>query len=248
MKKFTKVILFLIILLTLFGTIAVLAYDINPNSNINLLNLLNPIEKFKLEDLPYEANALEPTMDEYTLTLHHGKHEQAYIDALNIFLEKAPNLKDKSLEQMILNPKSIPKNLRKIIINNVSGIYNHEFFWKSINPNGGGKPFANIGDAIDKQYGSFENFKLEFEKIALETIGSGWIWLISDNKGNLIITSALNNTTPISVYETPIIVVDLWEHAYYLKYQNRKNEYLSGFWNIVNWDFAEKNYISGLKK
>lgn len=242
MKKLTPAILCLILLLT---TITPVVYAIN-----NTISSILPNEegKFELQPLPYEKNALEPSIDTETITIHHDKHEQAYINNLNAALEKAPNLKGRSLEQLLANPKSLPKELRTTILNNAGGVYNHEFFWHTMDPNGGGKPSANIGDAIEKQFSSFENFKSEFEKAAIEEFGSGWAWLLSDNKGNLSIITTPNQDTPIPLNKIPIIAIDLWEHAYYLKYQNRRLEYIGAFWNIVNWDFAEENYIDSLKK
>ncbi len=249
MKKLTLLILSVVLLLT---TIIPTVYasnndDISENDVIGS-TLPNAEGKFELQPLPYEKNALEPSIDTETMTLHHDKHEQAYINNLNAALEKAPTLKGKSLEELLSNPKDLPKDLRTTILNNAGGVYNHEFFWHAMDPNGGGKPGANIGDAIEKQFGSFDNFKSEFEKAGLGVFGSGWVWLLSDSKGNLTIATTPNQGTPIPLNKKPIIAIDLWEHAYYLKYQNRRAEYISAFWNIANWNFAEDNYIGAMKK
>lgn len=203
---------------------------------------------YTLTPLPYAANALEPYIDSTTMTLHHEKHEQGYVNNLNAAINQAPALKSKAIEELLSNPKQVPKELRTKVLNNAGGVYNHNFFWNSLCPNGGGKPMGNIGDAIVTQFGSFENFKIEFEKSALNVFGSGWVWLLADNKGNLYITTTANQDTPVPLNKIPILNLDLWEHGYYLKYQNRRNEYISAFWNIVNWDFAENNYLEGFKK
>lgn len=241
-----KIISILSMLLLLFIA-APNVHASNLSYSVNTFTADDMNEYVKLQPLPYAVNALEPFIDAETMTLHHDKHEQAYVNNLNAAMNQVPELKSKSLEELLANPRQIPKNLRKTILNNGGGVYNHNFFWFCMSPTGGGNPNANIGEAIEKQFGSYENFKTEFEKAALSVFGSGWAWLLSDSKGNLFITTTANQDTPIPLNKYPIIGLDVWEHAYYLKYQNRRNEYISAFWNIVNWDFAENNYLEVLR-
>lgn len=213
-----------------------------------MLNFNGYSNTFETFSLPYNYDALEPYIDKETLTIQHEKIEQAYIYNLNSEIINVPLLQNKTVEEILINKKVIPKNLREKILFSAGGIYNHNFFWNSISPEGGGNPRANIEDAIITQFGSLDNFKREFEAMGLNLNSSGWIWLLSDNKGNLLIKTTLNESTPLETKYTPILALDLWEHAYYLKYQNRREEYLHAYWNIVNWEFAEANFLNSFKK
>ncbi|MEG2291238.1 MAG: superoxide dismutase [Clostridium sp.] len=200
------------------------------------------VKKFTLEPLPYAYDALEPYIDKETMTLHHDKHHQAYVDNLNKALEKYPALYNKSLVELLSSPNKIPADVRTAVLNNAGGDYNHNFFWSIMGPNKGGVPTGDLAKAIDRDFGSFDKFKESFSNAALGRFGSGWAWLLSDKNGKLSIVSTANQDTPIPLNLTPIIAIDVWEHAYYLKYQNRRNEYINNWWNVVNWDNALDNY------
>ncbi|MEG0306646.1 MAG: superoxide dismutase [Clostridium sp.] len=200
------------------------------------------VKKFTLEPLPYAYDALEPYIDKETMTLHHDKHHQAYVDNLNKALEKYPALYNKSLVELLSSPNKIPADVRTSVLNNAGGDYNHNFFWSIMGPNKGGVPTGDLATAIDRDFGSFDKFKESFSNAALGRFGSGWAWLLSDKNGKLSIVSTANQDTPIPLNLTPIIAIDVWEHAYYLKYQNRRNEYIENWWNVVNWDNALTNY------
>ena len=242
MKRLNILILTLILSLNFFFPTTTI--EATENKTFNIVNFE---EELKLNPLPYESDSLEPYIDTDTLNIHHENIEQEYIDKLNLIIENTPKLKEKSLYKILSKPKILPKKLRETFLDAGGAVYNHEFFWNSIISDAMKTPSSNIGDAINKQYGSFDNFKSEFEKVALNLLTPGWIWLISDNHGNLSIITTPNNTTPIYLKKYPIICLDLWEHAYYLKYQDRKIEYIKSFWNITNWEFAENNYINALK-
>lgn len=199
-------------------------------------------KQFTLKPLPYPYEALEPYIDKETMMLHHDKHEQAYVDNLNKAIAKHPELFNKSIEELLANLNSIPEDIREDVRNNAGGVYNHDFFWSIMGPEQGGKPIGNLAKAIDRDFGSFEKFKEEFDKAGLSRFGSGWAWLLSDNNGKLVVASTPNQDGPIPLKLKPIIASDVWEHAYYLKYQNRRGEYLDNWWNVVNWEEAEKNY------
>lgn len=223
-------------------------YGLTPLNNIPKPNSLCLNSTYTLEPLPYSQDSLEPYWDSDTIVIHHEKLEQAYVDNYISEVSRYPELESIDFEEILHNSKIIPKESKETILKYAGGIYNHNFLWRSISPQGGGNPTANIGDAIETQFKSFDNFKLEFENTALNLCGSGWIWIVSDNKGNLSIKTTLNEDTPLVKKEHPILCLDLWEHAYYLKYQNRKSEYVTSFWSIVNWEFAENNYLNALKK
>lgn len=199
--------------------------------------------KFTLKPLPYAYNFLEPYIDEETMILHHDKHEQAYVDNLNKALSKYPELFSKTLEELLSNTSSLPSDIRQDVINNGGGVYNHDFFWTIMWPNQGSEPTGELAKSIKRDFGSFENFKKEFSSSALSRFGSGWAWLVSDDKGKLSIISTANQDTPISLGLKPIIAIDVWEHAYYLKYKNERSKYIENWWNVVNWGQANKNYI-----
>ncbi|MBX7151879.1 superoxide dismutase [bacterium] len=197
---------------------------------------------FTLPSLPYPYDALEPHFDKMTMEIHHSKHHQAYINNANAALEKHANLQSKTAEQLIADLNSVPEDIRTVIRNNAGGHANHSFFWTVLAPKAGGTPKGDLADAINKKFGSFDNFKAEFTKAATTRFGSGWAWLAVDKSGNLVITSTANQDSPISEGMKPVLGLDVWEHAYYLKYQNRRPDYITAFWNVVNWDKAAEYY------
>jgi len=196
---------------------------------------------FTLPDLPYDFNALEPYIDARTMEIHHGKHHQAYIDNLNKALEKAPALKGKTIEQIVSDLNSAPAEVRLAIRNHGGGHYNHSLFWKAMSSGGGGRPTGDLLDKIDSSFGSFEAFKEKFSQAAIARFGSGWGWLSVDGKGGLVAHSTPNQDSPLMEGLKPILGVDVWEHAYYLLYQNRRPEYVQNFWNVINWEQVDKN-------
>ena len=188
--------------------------------------------------LPYDYNALEPHIDEQTMRIHHDKHHAAYVTNLNAALEKAPNLQQKSVDDLIRGISSVPEEIRTAVRNNGGGHVNHTMFWQIMGPKAGGAPSGAIADAINGAFGSFDKFKEEFKKAAGGRFGSGWAWVI--NTGNSIaIESTPNQDNPMMDGKKPVFGIDVWEHAYYLKYQNRRPEYVDAWWNVVNW--AEVN-------
>jgi superoxide dismutase, Fe-Mn family len=194
--------------------------------------------------LPYDYNALEPTIDEQTMHLHHDKHHAAYVTNLNKALEQHPELGDKSAEELIRDLNSVPEDIRTAVRNNGGGHVNHTMFWQIMGP-GGGEPTGTIADAINEAFGSFETFKTQFNDAGAKRFGSGWVWLVRGGDGKLQITSTANQDNPLSEGSFPILGNDVWEHAYYLSYQNRRPEYLSAWWNVVNWDEVNKRYEQG---
>lgn len=188
---------------------------------------------FELPELPYAYDALEPYIDEQTMRLHHTKHHQTYIDKANKALEGG-EWSGKSIEEILVNLNEIPEDIRATVRNNGGGHYNHSMFWQIMGPDQSGKPEGNIATAIDAAFGSFDNFKEKFSEAAAGRFGSGWAWLV-DNGGKLEITSTANQDCPISDGAKPILGLDVWEHAYYLKYQNRRPEYIDAWWKVVNW-------------
>lgn len=195
---------------------------------------------FELPKLPYAYNALEPYIDEKTMKIHHGKHHQAYLDKLNTALEKHPELFKKTIEEILSDLNSVPENIRTAVINNGGGYYHHSIFWKMMSHDGGGEPKAELAEVINKTFGSFEVFKEKFTAEASAHFASGWTWLVKDADNKLSIISTPNQDSSISKGLVPLIGIDTWEHAYYLKYQNRRPEYIEAWWNVVNWDYAEK--------
>ncbi|MDF2606164.1 MAG: Superoxide dismutase [Bacillales bacterium] len=196
--------------------------------------------KFELPQLPYEYNALEPHFDEMTMNIHHSRHHNTYVTNLNNALETHTNLQPKSVEELISNLNELPESIRTAVRNNGGGHANHSLFWKLLTPDYKG-PSDNILSKIKERFGSFENFKDEFTKAALTRFGSGWAWLVVDN-GELEVTSTANQDSPLMEGKTPILGLDVWEHAYYLKYQNKRPDYISAFWNLVNWELVEELY------
>lgn len=196
---------------------------------------------YELPDLPYKHDALEPHIDARTMEIHHGKHHQGYTNKLNKALE-GHSFASLPVEDVLKKIDEVPEDIRQAVINNGGGYANHNLFWEILSPNGGGNPTGDVAKAIDEKFGSFDKFKDEFSAAAAGRFGSGWGWLCVDSSGNLVLTSTANQNSPYMDGLTPILGVDVWEHAYYLKYQNKRPEYLSAFWNVVNWDQVEKNY------
>ncbi|WP_134687116.1 superoxide dismutase [Brevibacillus migulae] len=195
----------------------------------------------QLPELPYAHNALEPHIDAQTMEIHHGRHHATYVNNLNAALEAHADLQGKSIEELIGNLDAVPEAIRTAVRNNGGGHANHTLFWQIIGPNGGGEPTGALADAINAAFGSFDNFKAEFAKAATTRFGSGWAWLIVDG-GKVAITSTPNQDSPLMEGKTPILGLDVWEHAYYLKYQNKRPDYIAAFWNVVNWDEVSKRF------
>jgi len=202
--------------------------------------------KFELPSLPYAYDALEPTIDKETMNIHHTKHHNTYVTNLNAALEGHDDLQAKSLEELITNLDSVPQEIRTAVRNNGGGHLNHSFFWKTLSPNGGGEPTGDLADAIKSSFGSFEELQSQFEKAAATRFGSGWAWLVA-NGDKLEVISTPNQDNPIMEGKTPLLGLDVWEHAYYLKYQNKRPEYAKQFWNVVNWDEVAKYYEAAKK-
>lgn len=190
---------------------------------------------FTLPDLAYEYSALEPHIDAETMEIHHSKHHQGYVDKLNTALEDHPDLLEKKVEDLLKNLSDLPAEVQTAVKNNGGGHANHSLFWTVISPDGGGEPEGDLLDAINKRFKSVKNFREEFSAAAATHFGSGWAWLAVDDGGDLQIHSTVNQDSPLSEDETPILCLDVWEHAYYLKYQNRRADYVKSFWSIVNW-------------
>ena len=188
----------------------------------------------QLPSLPYDFAALEPHIDAQTMQTHHGKHHQAYVNNLNAALEKHPELASKSAEDLIKNLNAVPEDIRTAVRNNGGGHVNHTMFWQIMGPNAGGAPTGAIADAINAAFGGFDKFKEEFKKAAVGRFGSGWAWVISSG-GKLVIESTPNQDNPLMDGKKPVFGIDVWEHAYYLKYQNRRPDYIDAWWNVVNW-------------
>lgn len=197
---------------------------------------------YELPALPYPANALEPHIDEQTMNIHHDRHHNTYVTNLNAALESAPELQNKSIEELIANLDSVPESIRTAVRNNGGGHANHTLFWQIIGPGGGGAPKGAVAEAIDRELGGFDKFKEDFTKAATTRFGSGWAWLVVGKDGKLAVTSTPNQDNPLSEGLTPILGLDVWEHAYYLKYQNKRPDYIAAFWNVINWDEVNKRY------
>lgn len=197
---------------------------------------------FTLPDLPYATDALEPHIDQKTMEIHHGKHHQGYVNNLNAALEGHPDLADKSITELLSALDALPESIRTAVRNNGGGHANHSLFWQVMKKKGGGKPSGALADAIDKTFGSFDAFKDKFSAAAKTRFGSGWAWLVLNRKGELEVTSTPNQDNPISDGKFPILGLDVWEHAYYLNYQNRRPDYVEAFFNVVNWEKVEDLY------
>ena len=190
---------------------------------------------FELPPLPYDYAALEPSIDEQTMRIHHDKHHGTYVTNLNAALENQPNLQGKSIEELLRDINSVPENIRTAVRNNGGGHANHSMFWEIMAPNAGGQPSGALAEAINSSFGGLDAFKEQFTKAATTRFGSGWAWLLADG-GRLEITSTANQDSPLMEGRVPILGLDVWEHAYYLKYQNRRPEYINAWWNVVNWN------------
>jgi Fe-Mn family superoxide dismutase len=195
----------------------------------------------ELAALPYDFNALEPHIDEQTMRIHHGKHHQAYVTNLNAALDKHLALHGKSLDDLIKDLNTVPEDIRTAVRNNGGGHWNHTMFWQIMGPNAGGAPTGALADAITASFGSFDKFKEEFAKAALGRFGSGWAWLVDDG-GKVAIASTPNQDNPLMEGRKALLGLDVWEHAYYLKYQNRRADYIGAWWNVVNWAAVAKRY------
>jgi superoxide dismutase, Fe-Mn family len=196
---------------------------------------------YKLPELPYAYDALEPHIDKETMNIHHTKHHNTYVTNLNAAVEGKADLENKSIEELISNLDAVPEDIRTAVRNNGGGHANHSLFWTILCPNGGGAPTGELADAIASKFGSFDQFKEEFANAAKTRFGSGWAWLVVNN-GELEVTSTPNQDSPLMEGKTPILGLDVWEHAYYLNYQNRRPDYISAFFNVVKWDEVAKRY------
>ena len=195
----------------------------------------------ELPTLPYDFAALEPHIDAQTMQIHHGKHHQAYVTKLNEALEKAPDLANKSLDELMQSLDKAPDAVKAAIRNNGGGHWNHSFFWPLMSANAGGEPTGKLADAINASFGDFAKFKEQFAAAGVGRFGSGWAWLVRDGD-KLAITSTPNQDNPLMEGKTPILGLDVWEHAYYLKYQNKRPDYIAAFWNVVNWEETQRRY------
>lgn len=196
---------------------------------------------YELPDLPYDYDALEPHIDERTMRIHHDKHHKGYTDKVNAAL-KGHEFADLPIEEVLQRITEVPENIRQAVINNGGGYANHKLFWTILSPNGGGAATGDVGDAIKEEFGSFDKFKEQFNNAATGQFGSGWGWLCVDKNGELKVLSTANQNSPYMNGLTPILGVDVWEHAYYLHYQNERGKYVNNFWNLVNWDQVNEYY------
>ncbi len=195
---------------------------------------------YSVPPLPYAYDALEPHIDKATMEFHHDKHHQAYVDKVNAALEGTP-LADTPIEDILRDLSQVPEDKRAAVKNNGGGHYNHTLFWQFMSPNGGGEPQGELASAIESTFGSFEDFKTKLKTTGVNQFGSGWSWLVRSGPGLEIIPSA-NQDSPVSSGQTPLLGVDVWEHAYYLKYQNRRPDYIDAWWNVVDWNFVAERY------
>ncbi len=202
-------------------------------------------KKFELPKLEYAYDSLEPFIDKQTMMIHHDKHHQAYTDKFNTALEKHPELKIKNAEDLLKNLSKIPEDIRTAVKNQGGGYVNHSFFWTILKKNA--KIKGKIKEAIDKKFGSFDKFKEELTNASAGLFGSGWAWLVVNEEGELEIITTPNQDSPLSIGKIPVLVIDIWEHAYYLKYQNRRPEYIENFFNVINWDKANNNFLKAAK-
>lgn len=196
---------------------------------------------YTLPELPYAYDALAPYIDEETMHLHHDKHHNTYVTNLNAAVEKHPELFEKSVKELVANLNTIPEDIRTAVRNNGGGHLNHTFFWEVMAPNAGGEPTGDIKVAIDRTFGSFDSFKEKFAAAATTRFGSGWAWLVVTD-GNLEVVSTANQDSPVTDGKTPVLGLDVWEHAYYLNYRNVRPDYIKAFWNVVNWDEVNKRF------
>ena len=201
---------------------------------------------FSLPPLPYATDALEPHIDKMTMEIHHGKHHNAYVTNLNKALESAPNLASKTVEELLANNcATVPDNIKTAGRNNGGGHINHSMFWTIMSPKGGGQPSGALADAIKSAFGGFDPFKEKFNAAATTRFGSGWAWLVKDGSGKLDVLSTANQDSPVMEGKFPVMGLDVWEHAYYLKYQNRRPDYIGAWWNVANWEEIAKRFAAG---
>lgn len=205
------------------------------------------IYPYTLPPLPYAYDALESYIDKRTMELHHKKHHQGYVDKLNAALEKHPDLQDKDLVDLVKNLKDVPEDIRTEVRNQGGGHLNHSFFWQCLAPDAGGEPEGDLADAIDEAFGTFADFQKQMDQAAIKRFGSGWAWLVLDKHKKLKIISTANQDSPYSDGYEPILGIDVWEHAYYLHYQNRRADYIAAWWHVVNWTFVENTYTTAMK-
>ncbi|MBW4633394.1 MAG: superoxide dismutase [Iphinoe sp. HA4291-MV1] len=201
----------------------------------------------QLPQLPYSYEALEPHIDAATMRFHHDKHHATYVKNLNAALDKHPELKNQTVEQLLRNLNSVPEDIRKTVRNNGGGHVNHSMFWRIMKPKGGGEPTGAIAGAIKQNFGNFASFKKQFNEAGASRFGSGWVWLVRTKDGKLAVTTTANQDSPLSEGNYPIMGNDVWEHAYYLKYQNRRADYLNAWWNVMNWDEINKRFAQASK-
>jgi superoxide dismutase, Fe-Mn family len=199
---------------------------------------------FELAPLPYPSNALEPHIDARTMEIHHGKHHAAYTNNLNKALEGHADLQGKSIETLLASLDSVPEAIRMTVRNNGGGFANHNLFWQVMGPNKGGEPGGALAAAINAAFGSFASFKEKFSAAGTTRFGSGWAWLVAEKGGALVVTSTPNQDTPLMEGKTPILGLDVWEHAYYLNYQNRRPDYIAAWWNVVSWDEVARRFAA----
>lgn len=197
---------------------------------------------FKLPDLPYDYNALEPYMDAKTMEIHHDKHHAGYTSKLNKALEAYPDFYEMDIADILADLSKVPEDVRTAVRNNGGGYYHHNLWWPQLGAGKGGTPSGELAKAIDETFGSFDTFQKEFNANAMSVFGSGWAWLTKDSSGKLSVVKTPNQDSPVSMGLTPILAIDVWEHAYYLKYQNKRNEFVANFWNVVDWDVVGKRF------
>jgi Fe-Mn family superoxide dismutase len=200
--------------------------------------------KFEVPPLPYAFDALEPHIDARTMEIHHDRHHAAYVNNANAALEGHSDLQAKSVEDLLRGIQSVPESIRTAVRNNAGGHANHSLFWKVMGPGKGGSPSGRLADEIRAVFGSFDGFKEQFAKAAATRFGSGWAWLVLGADGKLAVKSTANQDSPLMEGETPLLGLDVWEHAYYLKYQNKRPDYIAAFWNVVNWDEVAARYAA----
>jgi len=197
---------------------------------------------YELPKLTYSYDSLEPHIDAQTMEIHYTKHHQGYVNKLNTALENHSELQDKPLEDLLWTLDSVPEEIRKAVRNNGGGHLNHSLFWKIMSPDGGGEPQGELAEAINKDLGGFNQFKEDFANTATTVFGSGWAWLVKDGSGKLLVKSTSNQDSPVMEGLTPLLGLDVWEHAYYLKYQNKRPDYVGAFWNVVDWEEVSNNF------
>lgn len=213
-----------------------------------LLQVKSEHYKFQLKQLPYDYSALEPFIDEETVRIHHNKHLKTYVDNLNNILENYPCLHNWPLEKLINKIDKVPAKIRTSVRNNAGGVYNHNFYFDIMTPDSTGEPIGELRDAIVNNFESFENFKKQFIQCGVDQFGSGYAWLVVMSCGKLRIVNSLNQNVPFNLNICPVLLVDVWEHAYYLKYQNRRKDYLENWFNVINWEKANDNYMCAAKR